>query len=87
MSSLLESTDYGSFSLRDWDAKPLSLDEAIQKANAVRSGDGRMFCRVLPTDPSMTGFRVEVLSPEQVQADFACRLASFRSRWMRRGRP
>jgi hypothetical protein len=87
MSSLLESTEYESFSLRDWDEKPLSLDEAIQKAEMIRSNRSGVICKVTPTDQSMTTFRVRVVSPEQVQAAFACRVAAFRSRWLRHRKP
>jgi hypothetical protein len=85
MPSLLESTDYESFTLKDWDSEPVSLDEAIKKADALRSA-GKTFCRVVPVDPAMSGFRVEVVTPDEVRERFYSRFAAFRAKWLSRQR-
>ena len=81
MPSLLESTDYESFSLKDWDSEPLSLDEAIKKAATLRSS-GKTFCRVVPVDSEMSGFRIQVVTPEEVRERFYSRFAAFRAKWL-----
>jgi hypothetical protein len=85
MPSLLESIDYESFTLKDWDSEPLSLDEAMKKAASLRV-TGKTFCRVVPVDSEMSGFRVEVLTPEEVRERFYSRFAAFRAKWLSRKR-
>ena len=85
MPSLLESTDYEKFSLKDWDTEPLSLEEALKTAAAMRAagtGSGA-FVHIVPVDRQLSGFRVETVSRDEVFERYRRRLAVLRAKWLR----
>ena len=71
-------TDYDWFSLGyDETDRPLSLDEAISRAEALRSVDKKHLYRIVPVDRDHTFFRVEVVSQERVYADFLAKMSEW----------
>jgi hypothetical protein len=72
-------TDYDLFSYEESD-QPLSLGEAISRAGALRALDKSHIYRVVPVDQSQTGFRVQIVSREQVRADFLARISAWLAR-------
>jgi len=82
MPSLFESVDYESFSLKDWDSRPLSLDEAVKKAENLRSLGTVGFFRIVPVDQNMTAFRVRVVTPQEARDRLSCRFNALRSKWL-----
>jgi hypothetical protein len=82
MPSLLESVDYESFSLKDWDSKPLSLDEALKKTETMRSSGAVGFFRIVPVDQNMTAFRVKVITPQEAHGRLLCKFHALRSKWL-----
>jgi hypothetical protein len=65
----LESLDYERFSFDD----PLTLDEAVKKAEALRRKDASSFYRVEHTNESRTTFTVKKVPKASVYADFVAR--------------
>ena len=86
MSSLLDSTDYDLFDYRHADEPSLTLEDAMQKAAALRKVDKTHFHRIVPTDGAMTDFRIESVSRDQVFADFVTRASDLFGRALRRRR-
>jgi len=86
MPTLMESMEYDLFDYRHSDEVPLSLDEAMKKAAALRSSDKSHFHRIVPTDENMNGFRVESVSREQAYADVISRANEVVNRLLRRAR-
>ena len=86
MPSLLESTEYDRFDYRYADEPALTLEEVIRKAAKLRKTDKTHFHRIVPTDASMTHFRIESVSREQAYADFIIRASDLRNRALRRRR-
>lgn len=87
MPSLLDSTDYDRFDYEHADEPSLTLEEAIRKAAALRRADKTHFHRIMPTDGTMTSFRIDSVSRDQAYADFVARAEElFRSALRRRNR-
>ena len=68
-------TEYDRFDY-DESSPPLTLDEAIAKADTIRKSSG-FIVRVRPTDENLSGFKVDIVSKEEQYADFLERV----SRW------
>jgi len=66
--------EYDIFDYKTFDEPGLSLDEATQKAERLRRSDSGHAYRVLPLDPSLTGFYVAKLPIQQAYADVWTRL-------------
>ena len=86
MSSLLDSTDYDLFDYRHADEPSLTLEDAMQKAAALRKVDKTHFHRIVPTDGTMASFRIESVSRDQAFADFVARASDLFGRALRRRR-
>jgi hypothetical protein len=71
------SFDYDSFDY-EFDAKPLSLEEASREAARLGASDSKNFYRVVATDGKMRNFRVQKISKAKAyakqKADFASRM-------------
>ena len=76
--------DYDLFDYRHADEKPLTLDEAVKKAAALRSSEKMHFHRIVPVDTTLTTFRVESVSREEAYADIRIRVANLFSKVLRR---
>jgi hypothetical protein len=72
------SFDYDSFDY-EFDAKPMSLEQAIREATRLGATDSQNFYRVVATDSKMRNFRVQKVSKAKAyakqKADFASRVA------------
>lgn len=76
METLESKTDYDLFDYEN-STQPLSLDEAIKVAGALRAADKSHGFRIVPTDEKQTGFRVEAVSRERLYADFLAMISTF----------
>ena len=85
MESLLESTDYDRFDHKHADEPPLTLEEAVRKAAALRRTERSKFHRIVPTDENMASFRVESVSKDEAYAEFLARANSIFNRFLRLG--
>jgi hypothetical protein len=77
----LEAQDYERFS---FDEHPLTLDEAIKKANELRRKDSANFYRIEHTNEDRTAFAVTKVPVASVYADFIAKaLKMMRRRTIR----
>lgn len=67
-------TDYERFSYENFDESPLTLEEAVRKANILRSHDSQHVYRVVPFDDELKGFYVESASKTELYANFLSRI-------------
>jgi hypothetical protein len=81
METLESHTEYDLFDYEN-SAQPLSLDEAIKVARALRVADKSHRFRIVPTDDKETGFRVEAISQERLYADFLAMVSTFLNRFL-----
>jgi hypothetical protein len=75
----LEVQDYEHFSFDD---RPLTLDEAVQKASELRKNDAVNFYRIEPANEANTSFKITKVRAASVYADFVarmCKLMAHRS--------
>jgi hypothetical protein len=79
----LEAQDYERFS---YDEAPLTLDEAVKKANDLRRKDSANFYRVEHTDDARTTFTVTKIPVSSVYADFIARVAKVMGRYVLRSK-
>ena len=86
MLSILESNEYDVFDYKHADEQPMTLDEAVEKAAALRKADRNHFYRIEPVDSAMSGFRVNSVTPEEVYAETASRLRALAARLLVRYR-
>lgn len=78
----LETVDYARFNYED-DA-PLSLNEAVKKAAALRRKDSTNFYRVELVDEKGTAFTVKKVPAASVYADFIARVSKVMGRYFLR---
>jgi hypothetical protein len=72
-------TDYDLFNYEESD-QPLSLGEAMSRAATLRDVDKSRIYRIVPVDSNQSGFRVQIVSREQVYADFLSRISAWLGR-------
>jgi hypothetical protein len=80
----LDALDYERFSLEE--TTPLSLDEAMEKANELRASDGHRdnFYRIEYADASQLSFKVTTIPASSVYAEFTTRVAQVLARYLTR---
>jgi uncharacterized iron-regulated membrane protein len=80
----LEALDYERFSYDEANENPLTLDEAVKKAKALRRKDAANFYRIKHTDEGGTSFVVTKVPVSSVYADFVAHAAKVMNRYVRR---
>jgi shikimate 5-dehydrogenase len=71
--TIAETTDYDRFGYKHFDEQPLSLEEAVKKAQDLRSRDQHNVYRVMPLDEEMMQFCVEKVGKSELYADLLSR--------------
>lgn len=74
---LTETTDYERFEYKHYDETPLTLEEAVKKAQALRSGDEDSVYRVMPLDDEMTYFYVDRIAKGELYASLLSRVSEM----------
>ena len=72
--------EYDSFDIGRYDRRPLSLDEAIREADAMRKAEPDSVLKVMPVNASADGFYVESVDRETAEAEI---LAGLTAQWVR----
>ncbi len=79
--------EYDAFDIGRYDRTPLSLDEAIREADAMRKADADSVPRVLPANASSDSFYVESIDRETAQAEMLLRFNALLVRMLAGSRP
>jgi hypothetical protein len=80
MPALMDTLDYERFEYKHFDEQPLSLEEAIKKAQALKAGDESSVFRVIPLDDELTGFCVEKVDKSELYTSLLSRVTKLWSK-------
>lgn len=75
-------SEYETFEYRLFEDAPLSLEDAIKKADQLRGADATRFHRVVPTDSNMVLFHVDSVSREHLYAELLSRWSNMLNRFV-----